>query len=71
MRSVREVMNRNLVMVDPKVNLIEAVGAMSKRATGSVLVLDGESLVGIFTERDVLRALTESRSADDAGEGNA
>jgi CBS domain-containing protein len=31
---------------------------------GSVLVLEGGSLVGIFTERDILRALGDSSSAD-------
>jgi CBS domain-containing protein len=32
--------------------------------TGSVLVLEAGSLVGIFTERDIVRALTSSPSAD-------
>ncbi len=66
MTEVREVMSTELVTVDPMVNVTEAVSSMSKRAIGSVLVLDGGSLVGIFTERDLLRALMESPSADAA-----
>lgn len=66
MTEVREVMSTELTMVDPSVNVTEAVSLMSKRAIGSVLVVDGGSLVGIFTERDVLRALTGSPSADAA-----
>jgi CBS domain-containing protein len=63
---VRAVMSTELVIVDPAANVTEAVSLMSRRATGSVLVVDGGSLVGIFTERDVLRALTGSPSADAA-----
>ena len=33
----------------------EAVAKMNERHVGSVVVLEGERLVGIFTERDVLR----------------
>lgn len=64
MTSVREVMSTDVVGVGPEVSVTEAVSMMSRRAIGSVLVLDGESLLGIFTERDVLRTLLESSSAD-------
>ncbi|HZD17202.1 MAG TPA: CBS domain-containing protein [Actinomycetota bacterium] len=57
-------MSTEVVGVGPVASVTEAVSVMSRRATGSVLVLDGGSLVGIFTERDVLRALLESPSAD-------
>jgi len=66
MTDVREVMSTDLVTVDPAVNVTDAVTIMSKHATGSALVLDSGTLVGIFTERDVLRALVESPSADAA-----
>lgn len=66
MTDVREVMSTELVTVEPTANVTEAVTVMSQRATGSVLVLEGGSLVGIFTERDVLRAWMGSASADAA-----
>src|SRR5689334_21034432 len=41
--------------VPSTVTVAEAVGEMNSRKVGAVLVMDGERLAGIFTERDVLR----------------
>ena len=64
--TVREVMSTELVTVDPSVNLTEAARAMSTGRAGSALVLQDGSLVGIFTERDILRALAHYSKADAA-----
>ena len=64
MTTVREVMTEELVTVEPSANLIEAARAMSAGLAGSVLVMRGGSLAGIFTERDITRALAASPSAD-------
>jgi CBS domain-containing protein len=40
--------------VEPQTSIAEAITLMNQRRIGSVLVMDGERLVGIFTERDVL-----------------
>jgi len=40
--------------VTPSISVAEAVREMNYFKVGSVLVLDGDRLVGIFTERDVL-----------------
>jgi CBS domain-containing protein len=56
MTTVREVMSTDLVTVEPSTMMIEAVRGMSKARVGSVLVMEDGALVGIFTERDVLRA---------------
>ncbi len=37
---------------------------MSTRQVGSALVMDGETLVGIFTERDALRAVGSDFDAE-------
>ena len=37
--------------------LEDAVRSMNDRRVGAVLVLEGDRLVGVFTERDVLRAV--------------
>jgi CBS domain-containing protein len=58
--TVREIMSTELVTIEPSANLTEAVHAMSAGRTGSVLVIQAGSLVGIFTERDILRALADS-----------
>ena len=65
MTAVRELMSTDLVIVEPTTMMHQAVGAMSKAGVGSVLVLEGDALLGIFTERDVLRAF-EQMHADPA-----
>jgi CBS domain-containing protein len=62
--TVRDIMSTELVTIEPSANLTEAVHAMSAGRSGSVLVLQAGSLVGIFTERDILRALAHSAKAD-------
>ena len=66
MTTVREIMSTELATVDPSTQLTEAARVMSSARAGSVLVIDGDTLVGIFTERDILRALADSSSADRA-----
>jgi CBS domain-containing protein len=43
-----------LEVVTPQTSVLDAVARMNQRTIGSVLVMEGERLVGIFTERDVL-----------------
>lgn len=57
-------MTRELVTVDPSITVTEAARAMATAYAGSALVLQDGSLVGIFTERDILRALAQSSKAD-------
>src|SRR6266498_3104065 len=59
-------MTTELVTVDPATTLIEAARAMSAGHARSVLVVQDGSLVGIFTERDMLRAMAQSSKADAA-----
>ena len=54
---VSEIMTNAAVTDQPDDTLGEAAGKMLKQQTGSLLVLDGEDLVGILTERDVLKAV--------------
>ena len=64
MPAVSEFMSRDLLTVDETTRLVEAVREMNARRVGAVLVLDGERLVGVFTERDVLRAVAEGLTGD-------
>lgn len=43
--------------VTPAVSVLDALAVMAKHDIGSVLVLENERLVGIFTERDYARKL--------------
>jgi len=56
-------MSRDLVTVEPSATVAEAATVMGGRGVGSALVVDGEAPVGIFTERDVLRALASDFDA--------
>jgi CBS domain-containing protein len=57
MATVADVMSRKLLTVDPTTNLSEAAEKMTERGVGAALVLSGDSVSGILTERDVLRAV--------------
>lgn len=57
MAAVRDVMSTNLVSVSPTATIAEAATVMGTRRVGSALVMDDDSLLGIFTERDILRSL--------------
>jgi CBS domain-containing protein len=53
----RNHMSRNLLTVAPRVLLTEVAQSMVARDVGAVLVMEDARLVGILTERDVLRAV--------------
>ena len=52
-------MSRDLLTSAPGESVAEAARRMVSRGVGAVLVMDGERLQGILTERDVLRAVAE------------
>jgi CBS domain-containing protein len=53
----RNHMSRDLLTVLPRVPVIEVAQRMVSRDVGAVLVVEDDRLVGILTERDVLRAV--------------
>jgi CBS domain-containing protein len=57
MVTVRDVMSTDLVTVGPSTSVAEAATVMGGRHVGSAIVLGDGEVSGIFTERDVLRAL--------------
>lgn len=61
MTTVEEMMRRNVLNVRSDGTLEQAAQAMIERRTGSAIVLNGTALVGIVTERDVLRAVANGR----------
>lgn len=64
MRSLRTIVaGRPPVTVTRTATVVEAARQMKQRNVGSVLVVDGTRLVGIFTERDALfRVLAAERN---------
>jgi CBS domain-containing protein len=41
--------------IAPTLSIFDAVAEMNRHSIGAIVILDGDRLVGIFTERDVLR----------------
>jgi CBS domain-containing protein len=63
MTSVGEIMTKELVTVKSGATVAEAATVMGERKVGSALVIDDDELVGIFTERDIVRALSQDFDA--------
>lgn len=63
MATIRDLIsNRTIHYVQPHQTVFEAAGYMVERNVGAVPVLDGTKLVGIFSERDIMRrVVTEGR----------
>ena len=57
MPRARDEMSTDLLTVESGLRLSEVAERMVAREVGAVLVLDGDRLAGIMTERDVLRAV--------------
>jgi CBS domain-containing protein len=67
MATVAEVMNRDVLAVDPTASIGEAAEKMMDAGVGAVVVMeDMVRLVGIVTERDILRAVAQRARAAEA-----
>jgi len=62
---IRQVMERErMLTAPPQTSVAEAARLMADKNCGAVLVLDGQELAGIFTERDaVFRVIALGRDA--------
>ena len=67
MATVAEVMNRDVLAVDPTASIGEAAEKMMDAGVGAVVVMeDMVRIVGIVTERDLLRAVASRARAAEA-----
>lgn len=58
---ISEIMTKATVTDSADDTLAEAAARMWNAQTGSLLVMDGENLLGIVTERDLLRAIAQGQ----------
>jgi CBS domain-containing protein len=59
---VRSVMERKkLLVASPDTTVLAAAKLMAKRKVGAVMVVENHKLVGIFTERDLVRVIAKGR----------
>jgi signal-transduction protein with cAMP-binding, CBS, and nucleotidyltransferase domain len=60
---VRQLMTSKVVKVPAQATIIQVADLMKKSSIGSVLVTDGENLVGIVTETDIVhKAVAEDQN---------
>jgi CBS domain-containing protein len=62
--AIGEVMSMRLVTVPPTATVADAIARMVAAGVGSVAVTDRSRLVGILTERDILRLAAEGTQFD-------
>ena len=55
---VRDVMTRNVIVVDPERTVLEAAKRMAQRKIGGLVVVEFGRPIGLLTERDVLWKVT-------------
>ncbi len=66
MTAIGEMMAREVLSVAPEDTIGEAAEKMVDRGVGSAVVLDFGRLIGIFTERDLLRAVADRVHSSEA-----
>ncbi len=60
-----EAKGRYVISVPPDTSVLDAIKLMADKAIGSLLVMDGEKLLGIVTERDYARkVIIKGRASD-------
>jgi CBS domain-containing protein len=70
MTTLKEIMTPDVFVTTPSAPVAEVAASMLRGRVGSAVVMEGSVLMGIFTERDVLRAaaahadLTSSRVSE-------
>ena len=60
---VRDVMTEVVLTASIGTTIAEAASLMAQRRVGSALVIEGDRLLGIFTERDIVKALSQDAGA--------
>ncbi|CAM3359991.1 CBS domain-containing protein [Deinococcus saxicola] len=54
MATLKNIMTPDLTTVDTRATLKEVAGLMKEQGIGNVLIMDGEMLTGIITDRDIV-----------------
>jgi len=63
---VKDVMRKNIVVAKPDVTIREASKVMGDMHIGSLVVREGDDILGILTERDVLLAVARGVNPEEA-----
>jgi CBS domain-containing protein len=56
----------DVLTTGPSATVLECIGRMVERDVGSIVVMDGDAIAGLFTERDYMRSIAlKGRSSDE------
>jgi CBS domain-containing protein len=58
-------MQKDVKTIEPDASLAEAAKAMSEFHVGSLVVVDMKELVGIITERDIIKCVAERKNPEE------
>lgn len=64
MTTIADYMTKDIVSISSDSGLLEAVASMRESSIGSLLIKEGDSTIGIFTERDLLTRVDFNVSRD-------
>jgi CBS domain-containing protein len=62
---VRDLMARVVIAGDPRQSLADAAAQMRSSRVSALAVVDGQEIMGILTERDLMRAVADGRVPSD------
>ena len=68
LKKVEQIMNRRIISVSKKEKLLNAVEIMMENRISCVVVVEDNKPVGIVTERDITKAVTENRVSENVEE---
>jgi CBS domain-containing protein len=66
MSTIRTILERkgsNFWFIDPAASVLDTVKRLNEKKVGALIVMDGDRLVGIFSERDFVRLVAEQGTA--------
>lgn len=61
MPSVKDLMTKNVIIIDTHKTILDAAVLMSDKEKACVVVMDGETPIGIVTERDIVRRVVAKK----------
>ena len=62
---VGDIMTRNFISAKPNIIVLDAIKLMVKNRVGSLVLVEGDVLKGILTEKDILWAISKKHTNED------
>ena len=58
---VKEIMRKNVITADPEITIYDAAKIMTNNRVGSLVIMDGDKPVHIFTDDDIVTAIAHGK----------